>query len=90
MIQNAKENRLIRVWNMVQHVLPFLFLINLLILVSLTIVSIIFFPILAAFIFLVDELPTFCCGYIGQVACKRSATINKSGLNMASGVMMYS
>ena len=42
LIQNAKENRLIRVWNMVQHVLPFLFLINLLILVSLTIVSIIF------------------------------------------------
>ena len=49
-----------------------------------------FFPILAALIFLVDKLPTFCCGYIGQVACKRSATINKSGLNMASGVMMFS
>jgi len=48
-----------------------------------------FFPILAAFIFLVDELPTFCCGHIGQVTCK-SASISKSGLNVASGVMMYS
>ena len=42
LIQNAKENRQIQSWNMVQHVLPSVFLINLLILVSLTIVSIIF------------------------------------------------
>jgi len=45
---------------------------------------------LSVFNFLVDKLPTFCCGYICEVTCKRSATINKSGLNVASGVMMYS
>jgi hypothetical protein len=75
---------------MVQHVLPLVFLINLLILLSLTIISIIFPLYWAVLIFLVHKLLTFCCGYIGQVTCKRSATINKSGLNVASGVMMYS
>ena len=49
-----------------------------------------YFPLYwLSYFFLADKLPTFCCGHIGQVTCK-SAGISKSGLNVASGVMMYS
>jgi hypothetical protein len=78
LIQNA-ENRLLCPWNMVQHILFLVSVINCLILLSHTLIGIIFLSLLC---------PTFCCGY--QLHIKGVSLLIRVDFNTASGAMVYS